>query len=43
MTGDVTAREVGRIMGETRAPMVHKPFDVSEILELVRSHGRKLD
>jgi PAS domain S-box-containing protein len=38
MTGDVTAREVGRIMGETRAPMVRKPFDISEILELVRSH-----
>ncbi|MEX2531789.1 MAG: PAS domain S-box protein [Gemmatimonadota bacterium] len=42
MTGDITAREVGRIMGETRAPMVRKPFDISEILELVRSHGRGL-
>ena len=41
MTGDVTAREVGRIMGETRAPIVHKPFDISEILELVRSHGHQ--
>jgi two-component system, cell cycle sensor histidine kinase and response regulator CckA len=41
MTGDITAREVGRIMGETRAPMVRKPFDISEILELVRSHGRR--
>ena len=43
MTGDVTAREVGRIMGETRMPMVRKPFDLSEILELVRSHGRTLE
>ena len=40
MTGDVTAREVGRIMGETRIPMVRKPFDISEILELVRSYQR---
>ena len=40
MSGDITTREVGRIMGETRAPMVRKPFDISEILELVRSHGR---
>ena len=40
MTGDVRAREVGRIMHETRIPMVRKPFDISEILELVRSYER---
>ena len=43
MTGDVTAREVGRLLRETGAPVVHKPFEILEILELVRSHGHQIE